>query len=108
MPLTPAKPPLWATKSARDRAGQLSEQSESDETSVIMREVDRSIDKMVARKLPFSVLTVAVVRPAPGEPWITGSEEAVGLGVRRGVGVGVEVGVGEGVTVIMGVGGGVG
>ena len=68
MPLTPAKPPFRVTKSASDRAGQLSEQSESEETSESILVVDISKDRMVARKSPFSVLTVAVVMPAPGGP----------------------------------------
>ncbi len=59
---------------------------------MIMREEDRSMDKTVARKSPFSVLTVAVVRLAPGGPWITGND---GEGLGAGVGVGVGVGVGE-------------
>mgnify|MGYP001563052295 CR=1 FL=1 len=115
MPLTPANPPFLLTKSARDRVGQSLEQSESEETSVIILEEDRSIDKMVARKSPFSVLTVAVARPVSGGPWRTGREGA-GLGVpacsdaaasgRANAGRGVGAGVGEGEASTTGVRGG--
>lgn len=68
MPLTPAKPPFLVTKSASDKAGQSFEQSESEAESVIIRDDPKSTERMVARKLPFSVCTVAVVRPDPGGP----------------------------------------
>ena len=68
MPLTPAKPPLRVTKSESDKAGQLSEQSESEAESVIIRDEPRSTEKMVALKSPFSVWTVADVNPDPAGP----------------------------------------
>jgi len=78
----------------------LSEQSESEDTSVSILVPVMSRERMVARKLPLSVLTVAVVMPAPGGPWITGGMVGEGLGVGVGEGVartGGGVGVGEGV-----------
>ncbi|KKU58397.1 MAG: hypothetical protein UX80_C0003G0052 [Candidatus Amesbacteria bacterium GW2011_GWA2_47_11b] len=67
----------------------MSEQSESEDTSVSILVPVMSRERMVARKLPLSVLTVAVVMPAPGGPWITGGMVGEGLGVGVGEGVGM-------------------
>lgn len=91
--------------------GQLFAQSESLAVSVIILLEERSMERILAEKSPFSVWTVTELYPAPGGPLITGAVgfgegEVVGFGETEGITVGVEVGdnVGEGDSVGVDVG----